>query len=339
MRAGFPGIYFLAGREEVAGHKGPEGQGETGKPPGLPVSPFPWRLCAAGRPEMPVSKIFAGRDFRYRKRWGQNFLQDENIVRKIIAAAELSPADVVVEIGAGAGVLTRTLAKNAGLVIAVEIDRRLQPVLSRALNHLPNVEIIFQDALALDFDGLVKEKLSVRGRAGEGGAYKIVGNLPYAITTPLLFHLLPGNFSLLLIMVQLEVARRLVAGPASKDYGILSIAIQYYTAPEILFRVPRTVFYPRPVVDSAVVRLKRREKPAVEVPDEDLFFRLVRGAFGQRRKTICNALAGSPAAPVLGRETWRQILQAAGIDPGRRGESLSMEEFAVLANVTWKEVR
>ncbi|MCL6446543.1 MAG: 16S rRNA (adenine(1518)-N(6)/adenine(1519)-N(6))-dimethyltransferase RsmA [Armatimonadetes bacterium] len=291
---------------------------------------------------MSLPKILAEHGFRCRKRWGQNFLVDENILRKITAAARLSPADIVVEIGAGTGVLTRALAQNAGLVVAVEIDRRLMPVLTENLKDFDNVELVFRDALALDFDALVKEKAA--GRAGPPAAvpaYKVVANIPYAITTPLLLHLLRGkfHFSFLLLMVQQEVARRLVAGPKDGDYGAFSIVVQYYTEPKILFRVPRTVFYPRPEVDSAVVCLERRIKPAVEVPDEDLFFGLVRSAFGQRRKTILNALAGGPptaAAPPgsargLTRDAWRKILQAAGIDPGRRGESLGSEEFAALA--------
>jgi len=280
-----------------------------------------------------VTKIFTQYGFRCRKKWGQNFLVDDNIVRKIIAAAGLSPADVVVEIGAGAGALTRALAQKAGLVIAIEIDERLLPVLNETLKNYDNVEVILADALRLDFDLLVKEKATARKSGQQPFPYKVVANIPYAITTPLLLHLLEGKFDFcfLLIMIQQEVARRLVAGPGDADYGALSIVGQYYTEPKILFRVPRTVFYPRPKVDSAVVCLQRRKKPAVEVPDEDLFFNLVRSAFGQRRKTILNALAGSRRAPGLTREAWPGVLRAAGIDPGRRGESLGIGEFAALA--------
>ncbi|MEW6424450.1 MAG: 16S rRNA (adenine(1518)-N(6)/adenine(1519)-N(6))-dimethyltransferase RsmA [Bacillota bacterium] len=282
---------------------------------------------------MGVAKIFTQYGFRCRKKWGQNFLVDDNIVRKIIAAAGLSPADVVVEIGAGAGALTRVLAQKAGLVIAIEIDERLLPMLNETLKNYDNVEVVLSDALRLDFDLLVKEKATARKSGQRLFPYKVVSNIPYAITTPLLLHLLEGKFDFcfLLIMIQHEVARRLVAGPGDADYGALSIVGQYYTEPKILFRVPRTVFYPRPEVDSAVVYLQRRKKPAVEVPDEDLFFNLVRSAFGQRRKTILNALAGSRRAPGLTREAWREVLRAAGIDPGRRGESLGIEEFAALA--------
>ncbi len=286
-----------------------------------------------------LQKIFARHDFRCRRSWGQNFLVDGNIVRKIVAAAQISPEDVVVEIGAGAGTLTRPLAQKARLVITVEIDERLLPVLNETLDGLNNVEVVVGDALLLDFDELVKEKVSARFKEQTVDAYKVVANLPYYITTPLLLHLLQGkfNFCFLLVMVQQEVARRLVAGPNDRDYGALSIAVQYYTEPKILFWAPRTVFYPRPEVDSAVVCLLRRKKPAVEVPDEDLFFRLVRSAFGQRRKTILNALSGSPAAPALSRDGLREALWAAKIDPGRRGESLTIGEFAALANQLGKK--
>jgi 16S rRNA (adenine1518-N6/adenine1519-N6)-dimethyltransferase len=280
-----------------------------------------------------LQKVFADHGFYCRKRWGQNFLVDDNIVRKIIAAAGLSSTDVVVEIGTGAGTLTRALAQEARLVITVEIDKRLIPVLNETLSSFSNVEVVFKDALRLDFDELVVEKVTARFGSKEIVPYLVIGNIPYSVTTPLLLHLLQGrfNWSFLFIMIQQEVARRLVAGPGSKDYGALSIAVQYYTTPKILFRVPATVFYPRPEVDSAVVCLQRLREPAVKVPDEGVFFNLVRGAFGQRRKTILNALAGSRVAPELTRAAWMKILLAARIDPERRGESLTIEEFAVLA--------
>jgi len=277
--------------------------------------------------------------FRCRKRWGQNFLVDGNIVRRIVRAANLSPNDIVVEIGPGAGTLTHLLAENAKLVVAVEVDQRLSPVLKENLDGLTNVEIVFEDAMKVDFDHLAgtKSKEITDPRAL---SYKVVANLPYYITTPVLMYLLRRKFHFesLLIMVQREVARRLTAVPGSKDYGALSVAVQYYTVPEILFYVPRSVFFPRPEVDSAVVYLARREIPAVEIPAEDLFFSLVRGAFGQRRKTILNALAGSRAVPGFSRQTWEEILQAGSIDPSRRGESLSLEEFAVLSWRCWEQL-
>lgn len=280
-----------------------------------------------------LQKIFEKHGFLFRKRLGQNFLVDENIVRKIVAAAEISPQDVVVEIGAGAGTLTRALAKKAGLVIALEVDKRLQPVLGETLSGCSNVEVVYEDALAVDFDGLVAGKTAGRPGGQAQKTYKIVANIPYYITTPLLLHLLQGgfHFEFLLIMLQQEVARRLTAEPGNKDYGALSIVTRYFTEPKILFRVPKTVFYPRPEVDSAVVCLRRRVNPPVAVPDEELFFRLVRNAFFRRRKTVLNALARSRDLPPLSREEWQETLRAADIDPGRRGESLRLEDFASLA--------
>ncbi|MGQ9823829.1 MAG: 16S rRNA (adenine(1518)-N(6)/adenine(1519)-N(6))-dimethyltransferase RsmA [Desulfotomaculales bacterium] len=284
---------------------------------------------SAGR----LQKILADHGFWFRKRWGQNFLVDENIVRKITAAAEITPGDVVVEIGAGAGTLTRALAAKAELVIALEIDQRLLPVLAETLGGFSNVEVVWESALDVDFDRLVAGAAAARNGGLPLQTYKVVANIPYSITTPLLLHLLRGGFrfDFLLLMLQQEVARRLAAGPGCKDYGALSIVAQYYTVPKILFRVPKTVFYPRPEVDSAVVRLQRRANPAVRVFDEEIFFRLVRGAFSPRRKTIVNALAHSRACPGFSRESWQEVLRAAGVDPARRGESLSLEEFAALA--------
>jgi len=270
--------------------------------------------------------------FSCRKRWGQNFLVDANIINKIVDSAGLSSADTVIEIGAGTGALTRSLATRAGLVITLEVDRRLAPVLKEILAGFDNVEVVYQDARELDFDNLAREKTMAR-LGTEPSTYKIVGNIPYCITTPLILSLLRKKYSFrfLILMVQKEVGLRLVAGPGSKDYGSLSIAVQYYAVPRILFRVPRTVFYPKPEVESAVVSFTRREKPAVEVPDEDLFFTLVRHAFGQRRKTIFNALTATAQSFGLTRTELKEILELAGIEPKRRGESLAIEEFASLA--------
>lgn len=277
--------------------------------------------------------------FRCRKRWGQNFLVDGNIVRRIVRAANLSPDDIVVEIGPGAGTLTHLLAENVKLVVAIEVDQRLSPVLKENLDGLTNVEIVFEDAMKVDFDHLVRTK-SKEISDPHILSYKVVANLPYSITTPVLMYLLRRKFHFksLFVMVQREVAKRLTAVPGSKDYGALSVAVRYYTVPEILFYVPRSVFFPRPEVDSAVVYLARREIPAGQIPAEDLFFSLVRGAFGQRRKTILNALAGSREVPGFSRRTWEEILQAGSIDPSRRGESLSLEEFAVLCWRCWEQL-
>ena len=266
-----------------------------------------------------------------RKSLGQNFLIDNNISDKIITAAELTAADLVVEIGPGLGALTARIAGAAGKVIAVEVDRGLLAVLSEALAGIQNVELILGDALKVDFDRLVEEKTGGEyGRASK--KYKLVANLPYYITSPVLMRLLLGRFniSVVVVMVQAEVAERLAASPGSKAYGSLSLAVQYFTRPEMLFRVPRTVFYPQPGVDSAVVRLSVRTEPAVAVRDEDMFFNIVRSAFGKRRKTLLNSLAGSGLG--IDRETCLRALQNAGIDPGRRGETLSIAEFALLTD-------
>ncbi|CCO08579.1 16S rRNA (adenine(1518)-N(6)/adenine(1519)-N(6))-dimethyltransferase RsmA [Desulforamulus hydrothermalis] len=277
-----------------------------------------------------VREIIRAHGFKVRKALGQNFLLDANIIEKIVQAAELSREDLVFEIGPGLGTLTRRLARSAGQVIAVELDTNLLPILAETLADFPNTRVVHGDALQADFDKLAGEYAGgIFGQPGRG--YKLVANLPYYITTPLLMHLLTGGFNLqcLVVMMQKEVADRLLAPPGGKDYGSLSVAVQYYTVPEVVARVPKTVFFPAPEVDSAVVRLTRRAVPPVQVTSEALFFKVVRAAFGQRRKTLLNSLTGSGLAA---RENWLQVLAAAGIDPARRGETLTMQEFAALAN-------
>lgn len=266
-----------------------------------------------------------------RKSFGQNFLIDRNIAGKIVAAAELQPDDLAVEIGPGLGALTIRSAGSAGKVLAVEIDRGLLPALAEVLAGLDNVVVIQGDALGIDFDRLAQEHTGgVYGRAGR--QYKLLANLPYYITTPLLLRLLHEhyNISLMVIMVQLEVAARLTAAPGTKDYGALSVAVQYFTDAKLLFRVPKTVFFPAPAVDSAVVRLVLRQEPAVPVKDEKTFFQIVRAAFGKRRKTLLNSLAGSDMA--IAKDLWKDVLHNCGIDPARRGETLSLAEFARLTD-------
>lgn len=277
-----------------------------------------------------VRKIIQAHGFKVRKALGQNFLMDANIIEKIVRFADLTEQDLTFEIGPGLGVLTRRLARSAGRVIAVELDQNLLPILQETLADFPNAEVVHGDALKVDFDRLAEERTAgVFGRQGK--KYKLVANLPYYITTPLLMHLLTNGFNLerLVVMMQREVADRLQASPGGKDYGSLSVAVQYYTVPEIVVRVPKTVFYPAPDVDSAVVRLTKREAPPVDVASEELFFKVVRAAFGQRRKTLLNSLTGSGLAA---REIWLEVLSKTGIDPARRGETLSLQEFADLAN-------
>lgn len=277
-----------------------------------------------------IRNIMHSHGISCRKSLGQNFLIDTNIINKIITAAELTRSDLVVEIGPGLGALTAQIASTAGKVIAVEVDKGLLAVLTEVLEGFQNVEMIQGDALKTDFDRVLEERTG--GEYGSNGKkYKLMANLPYYITSPVLMHLLLGRFniSIIVIMIQAEVAERLAASPGSKAYGALSLAVQYFTKPEILFRVPRTVFYPKPGVDSAVVRLAVRSEPAAFVRDEKAFFKIIRSAFGKRRKTLLNSLTGSDLG--IDRDTCLRALKNSGIDPGRRGETLSLAEFASLA--------
>lgn len=314
-----------------------------------------------------LRSILAKHSFRPRKGLGQNFLVDANIVQKILSAADLSHRDVVVEIGPGVGALTKYLAKAVKKVIAVEIDRDLLPILAETITGLENVEVVLGDALKVNFDKMVREKTGLNFSAGgdaaagdirnvnsahntdQGGfgsckgnrsmaGYKVLGNLPYYISTPLIMHLLTGSFHLhsLVMMVQKEIAERITAVPGGKDYGILSVAVQFYTVPELVHKVPRTVFIPPPKVDSAVVKMYVREKPAVSVRDDNIFFAVVRAAFGKRRKTLVNALAD--VCPALSKTARKKLLTDAGVDPERRGETLNLAEFAALADALYSRV-
>ena len=255
---------------------------------------------------------------RMSKKLGQNFLIDENVVNNIVEAAGIAHGDAVLEIGPGIGSLTQGLAEAGATVTAVEIDRRLLDVLAKTLEGYDNVRVVHGDILKIDISETV-------------GAprYKVVANLPYYITTPIIMGLLEARMPIdvLVTMVQKEVAQRMVAVPGTKDYGALSVAVQYYTKAEIMFIVKPDSFIPPPSVDSAVIRCTVREKPPVQV-DEKIFFRVVKAAFAQRRKTLSNTLktSGVPA------ETLKVILAAAGIDGNRRGETLSIDEFAALSN-------
>lgn len=274
-----------------------------------------------------VRDLLGRYNFRIKKGFGQNFLIDDNIIKKIVQAAELKSTDTVVEIGPGLGSLTRRLSERAGRVIAVEIDRTLLPILEETLNEHENVTLIEADALKIDLNRLVGEY------SGPIERYKIVANLPYYITSPLIMHFLENNFNVskIVVMVQVEVARRLAAKPGSKEYGALTIAVNYYASVETAFRVPPTVFIPKPEVGSAVVCLDVRDGPPVNVLNRDDFFALVRAAFQQRRKTLLNALSG--VEKQFTREAWLGMLNEAGIDHSRRGETLDLREFALLANI------
>ena len=253
------------------------------------------------------------------KKLGQNFLIDENIVRNIVAAAELSPSDTVLEVGPGIGTLTQGLAESGASVVAVELDKRLLPVLDTTLEGYDNVRIVNGDILQVD----IMQTVGVE-------EFKVCANLPYYITTPIIFALLEKRLPMerLVAMVQKEVAERMAAKPGGKDYGALSVAIQYYTEPEIAFIVPPSSFIPAPSVDSAVIVCKRREKPPVEVCDEALFFRVVKAAFSLRRKMLSNSLKNMG---IKGEQVARW-LELAGVDGKRRAETLSLEDFAALTN-------
>lgn len=253
------------------------------------------------------------------KKLGQNFLIDENIVRNIVAAAELSDKDTVLEVGPGIGTLTQGLAESGASVVAVELDKRLLPVLDTTLDGYDNVRIVNGDILQVD----IMQTVGV-------DEFKVCANLPYYITTPIIFALLEKRLPMerLVAMVQKEVAERMAAKPGGKDYGALSVAIQYYTEPEIAFIVPPSSFIPAPSVDSAVIVCKRREKPPVEVCDEALFFRVVKAAFSLRRKMLNNSLKNMG----IKGEQVAKWLELAGVEGKRRAETLSLEDFAALTN-------
>ncbi|MDO5787617.1 MAG: 16S rRNA (adenine(1518)-N(6)/adenine(1519)-N(6))-dimethyltransferase RsmA [Phascolarctobacterium sp.] len=253
------------------------------------------------------------------KKLGQNFLIDENVVRQIVEAAELSEADTVLEVGPGIGTLTQGLAESKAQVVAVELDTRLLPVLATTLEGYDNVRVVHGDIL----------KVNIMEEVG-APEFKVCANLPYYITTPIIFALLEKRLPMerLVAMVQKEVAERMAAQPGGKEYGALSVAIQYYTEPEIAFIVPPTSFIPAPAVDSAVIVCKRRAKPPVEVCDEALFFRVVKAAFSLRRKMLSNSLKNMG----IKGEQVAKWLELAGVDGKRRAETLSLEDFAKLTN-------
>lgn len=259
------------------------------------------------------------------KKLGQNFLIDEDVVRRIVEAAELSADDTVLEVGPGIGTLTQGLAESGAEVVAVELDKRLLPVLATTLDGYDNVRVVNGDILQVDIMQTVAAPV-----------FKVCANLPYYITTPIIFALLEKRLPMerLVAMVQKEVAERMAAKPGGREYGALSVAIQYYTEPEIAFTVPPSSFIPAPAVDSAVIVCKRREKPPVEVCDEALFFRVVKAAFSLRRKMISNSLKNMGITS----EQCTKWLQLAGIDGKRRAETLSLQDFAALTNTFAKEM-
>ena len=264
-------------------------------------------------------------NFAFQKRFGQNFLIDGHVIEKIIKAADITKDDVVLEIGPGIGTMTQYLAEAAGKVYAVEIDKNLLPILADTLSEYDNVTVINEDILKLDIEELIKD---------EKGTLKVVANLPYYITTPIIMGLLENHIPAksITVMVQKEVASRMQAGPGGKDYGALSLAVQYYADPYIAANVPPNCFMPRPNVGSAVIRLTNWEKPPVEVNDEKLMFKLIRASFNQRRKTLQNGINNSPELNFT-KEQVVDALKELGISENIRGEALTLEQFANLSNI------
>lgn len=269
--------------------------------------------------------------FTFQKKFGQNFLIDCHVLDKIIAAAEITKEDFVVEIGPGIGTMTQYLAYAAREVCAVEIDRSLIPILQDTLGAYDNVTVINEDILKVDLVALAREK-------NQGRPIKVVANLPYYITTPIIMGLFEKHVpvSSITVMVQKEVAMRMQTGPGSKDYGALSLAVQYYAQPYLVANVPPNCFMPRPKVGSAVIRLTLHQDPPVQVKDEQLLFRLIRASFNQRRKTLLNGLRGDDQLDFTKEEIEAAIAQC-GFAPAVRGESLSLEEFARLSDALTRE--
>ena len=266
-------------------------------------------------------------DFDFQKKFGQNFLIDERVLEKIISAAEVNKDDFVLEIGPGIGTMTQYLAENAREVMAVEIDKNLIPILSDTLSAYDNVSILNADILKVDIAKIVEEK-------NGGKPVKVVANLPYYITTPIIMGLFESHVPIdsITVMVQKEVADRMQSGPGTKDYGALSLAVQYYAEPYVVANVPPNCFMPRPNVGSAVIRLTCHKQNPIQVQDEKFMFRVIRASFNQRRKTLQNGLGNDASLPVT-KEQAKEALEQMGLAPTIRGERLSLEEFARLSDI------
>lgn len=278
-----------------------------------------------GNPKNTI-EIIQKYQFAFQKKFGQNFLIDTRVLDKIISAAGITEDDCVLEIGPGIGTMTQYLAEHAGKVVAVEIDTNLLPILDETLKGYPNVTVINSDILKLDMNKLVDEY-------NDGRPIKVAANLPYYITTPIIMGLFESNVPIdnITVMVQKEVADRMQVGPGSKDYGALSLAVQYYAKPYIVANVPPNCFIPRPNVGSAVIRLTRYQEPPVQVDEPGIMFRLIRASFNQRRKTLQNGLNNSPEVPYT-KEQIASAIESLGVPASVRGEALTLEQFASLAN-------
>ena len=271
-----------------------------------------------------IKEILAENSFRFSKSLGQNFLIDENVLDAIISGAGIDENSCVLEVGPGFGTLTQKLCMNAKKVVSVEIDETAIPILKDNLKDFDNLTVINNDILKTDINALADEYFN-------GESVSVCANLPYYITTPVITSLLKPSLPItdITVMVQKEVAERLAAKPSSKAYGAISVMVGFYAEPELLVTVPPSAFIPQPKVSSAVIRLKKREKPPVEVKSEEMYFKVVKAAFAQRRKTLLNSIVNTMGIP---KENAEKILTSVGIDPKRRGETLTMDEFAKIAN-------
>lgn len=282
-------------------------------------------MASLGNPKNTIEMI-QKYEFAFQKKFGQNFLIDTHVLEKIIDAAGVTKEDMVLEIGPGIGTMTQYLAENARQVVAVEIDKNLIPILEETLKEYDNVTVLNDDILKVDIGRLAEEY-------NDGRPIKVVANLPYYITTPIIMGLFESNVPVdnITVMVQKEVADRMQVGPGSKDYGALSLAVQYYAEPYIVANVPPNCFIPRPNVGSAVIRLTRHQEPPVQVKDSKLMFKLIRASFNQRRKTLQNGLNNSPEISYT-KEQIIAAIDSLGVSPTIRGEALTLEQFARLSN-------
>lgn len=275
-----------------------------------------------------IQAIKERHNFQLSKSLGQNFITDKSVIEKIVEGSDVGEDDLVIEIGPGIGVLTSEAAESAAKVVAIEIDKKLIPILAETLADYDNIRVINQDILKTDINEIIREE---REAGSFTGGVKIMGNLPYYITTPIIMGILEKGVEAdsITIMMQKEVADRIKAAPGGKIYGAISVAAQYYCEVEQVASVPKEVFVPRPKVDSAVLKLSIRKERPVDLIDEKSFFACIKAGFGQRRKTLLNSLTGVNGLP---KEDIKEILEAAGVDPARRAETLDINEFAAIAN-------
>lgn len=283
-------------------------------------------MANLGNPQETIA-VLQRYGFNFQKKYGQNFLIDTHVLDKIIGAAQIGPDDFVLEIGPGIGTMTQYLAEAAREVVAVEIDTKLIPILQDTLKEYDNVTVLNEDILKVDIRKIAEEK-------NGGKPIKVVANLPYYITTPIIMGLFESEVPLdsITVMVQKEVADRMQVGPGTKDYGALSLAVQFYAKPEIVANVPPNCFMPRPNVGSAVIRLTRHEEVPVQVDDEKLMFHIIRASFNQRRKTLANGLSNAPQVH-LSKEEIQECIAELGEPLTIRGEALTLEQFAALSNI------